>query len=317
MASVIYYGVRLVGLLIREGPFFVLTYYSPALLPVLYLLSKILGFHVVVKMDWDGVIRGNRAKRLVRALPGVFGKDGGGPGLEGETGRYARFMENAAEVASALRGLDYAFFKFLRPLRHVSVDLDVLVRAEHVAEAARRLLARGFRPVVIEPYTITLERRGFIVDLYTHPSFAWAVYLDGGRLLDEAEEGDVWGERGRLLTRPAEVVVAAAHAVYKEHIYLLMDYFVVKRWLDKRAVSLAEELGVGFALGLAAALNDAIEAGAIEAPYKFPPGLTARVLTERFVNCPAFRGSSLNFLKLAFNKRTPGLLLSRLRRASY
>ncbi|BDR92688.1 glycosyltransferase family 4 protein [Vulcanisaeta souniana] len=72
LASVIYYGVRLVGLLIRERPLFVLTYYSPTLLPILYFLGRVLGFRVVVKMDWDGVIRGNRIKRVVRALSLAF-----------------------------------------------------------------------------------------------------------------------------------------------------------------------------------------------------------------------------------------------------
>lgn len=241
----------------------------------------------------------------------------GGPELEEERRRYVRFMEDAAEVAAALRGLDYAFFKFRRPLNHVSVDLDVLIKRQHVAEAARRLAGRGFKLVVAEPYTVTLERRGFIIDLYTHPSFAWMVYMDGERLLDEVEEGEVWGVWGRLLSLPAEVVVAAAHAVYKEHIYLLMDYFVVRRWLGRRAVSLAEELGAGFALGLSAALNEAIDAGALETPYKFSPGLAVRALAERFVEYAPFRGSSLNLPRLIANSRTPRLLLGRLLRRSY
>lgn len=247
----------------------------------------------------------------------AFLERAGGPELGKELRRYASFMENVAEVALALRGLDYAFFKFRKPLRHISVDLDVLIKEEHVAEAARRLVARGFKLAVAEPYTVTLERKGFIVDLYVHPSFAYMVYMDGRRLLDEAEDGEIWGVQCRLLSRPAEVVVAAAHAVYKEHIYLLIDYFVVKRWLDKRAVSLAEELEAGLALGLSVALNKAIDAGALETPYKFPPGLAARVVAERFVKYAPFRATSLNLMRLAVNKRTPRLLLSRLFRRSY
>ncbi|MEM1510190.1 MAG: hypothetical protein QW096_10045 [Thermofilaceae archaeon] len=44
------------------------------------------------------------------------------------------------------------------------------------------------------------------------------------------------------MTLEAEVVVAAVHAVYKERIYLLADYYVTKRWLNGKALNLAREL---------------------------------------------------------------------------
>ena len=78
-----------------------------------------------------------------------------------------------------------------------------------------------------EPYTVTMERRGFIVNLYTEPAFAWVVYMDGGRLLREySEDVELGGVSARGLSRGAEVAVAAAHAVYKEHLVLLMDCLV-------------------------------------------------------------------------------------------
>jgi hypothetical protein len=87
-------------------------------------------------------------------------------------------------------------WKFKKPFEHVSVDLDILVRVEDVSRAVRALVSRGFRVVVWEPYTVTLVRGGFIVDLYTHPSFAWVVYMDGGRLLECCvEEVNVGGSR--------------------------------------------------------------------------------------------------------------------------
>jgi len=51
--------------------------------------------------------------------------------LEGELlceeARYKWFMENTIEVISALKGLNYALYKFRKPVEHVSVDLDVLI----------------------------------------------------------------------------------------------------------------------------------------------------------------------------------------------
>jgi hypothetical protein len=97
--------------------------------------------------------------------------------------------------------------------------LDVLISVEDVLKAVGASVSRGFRVVVWEPYTVTLARSGFIVDLYTYPSFAWVVYMDGGRLLDCCvEEVDVGGLVAKALSREAEVAVAAAHAIYKEHL---------------------------------------------------------------------------------------------------
>jgi len=115
-------------------------------------------------------------------------------------------------------------FKFRRPVEHASVDLDILVDSGCVGRAVRALKSIGFEVVVSEPYTVTLSRRGFAVDLYTQPSFAWTVYLDGGRLLREhREELEIGGFRAYGLTKEAEVVVVAVHAVYKEHMVLLLD----------------------------------------------------------------------------------------------
>jgi len=102
-----------------------------------------------------------------------------------EEARYRWFMGNAAEVVGALSGagVEYALHKFRKPLDHVSVDLDVLVRADDAPRAVKALVRRGFGVAVSEPYTVTLARRGFVVDLYTNPSFAWVVYMDGEGLL--------------------------------------------------------------------------------------------------------------------------------------
>jgi len=114
-----------------------------------------------------------------------------------EEARHRWFMRNVAEVVDALNGagVEYALHKFRKPLDHVSVDLDILVKVDDIPKAVKALISRGFRVVVLEPYTITLARDGFIVDLYTNSSFAWVVYMDGEKLLrccvEEIEIGGV------------------------------------------------------------------------------------------------------------------------------
>jgi len=86
-----------------------------------------------------------------------------------EEARYRWFMRNVAEVVDALNsgGVRHALHKFRKPLDHVSVDLDILVKVDDIPKAVKVLIRRGFEIAVSEPYTVTLIRRGFIVDLYT------------------------------------------------------------------------------------------------------------------------------------------------------
>ncbi|MEM2007118.1 MAG: hypothetical protein QXG17_07925 [Sulfolobales archaeon] len=40
----------------------------------------------------------------------------------------------------------------------------------------------------------------------------------------------------RALTKEAEAVATVAHAIYKEHVYLLADCYVTRQWLNRRAL---------------------------------------------------------------------------------
>jgi hypothetical protein len=234
-----------------------------------------------------------------------------------EESRYRWFVGNTVEVVGAL-GVDYALFKFRRPVEHVSVDLDVLVDSGCVGRAVRALKSIGFEVVVSEPYTITLSRRGFTVDLYTQPSFAWTVYLDGGRLLREhREEFEIGGFRAYGLTREAEVVVAAAHAVYKEHMVLLLDCITAWTWTNKRTWSIALELRARGALEELLKACNMIREGLAEAPYKLKPHVILKAYTEKMIEDPVFRATTPNMLRYIVTCRAGAQILARLRRRSY
>jgi len=251
---------------------------------------------------------------FLRAVGNAMGSE-----LRREEARYKWFLRNVVEVVEALRGLDYALYKFRRPVEHVSVDLDVLVRVEHASRAARALVGRGFRVVVWEPYTLTLERGGFIVDLYTHPSFAWAVYMNGERLLRCcAEEVDICGARVRALTRDAEVAVAAAHAVYKEHIVLLMDCLVAWSWMERGVWDVAAEHRVEGAVEVLLEVCDLVRSGAVEAPHKLGPHVLAWVYLEKAVRDLVFRATLPNIAKYILSRRDGAkAVVMRLTRRSY
>ena len=241
--------------------------------------------------------------------------------LISEETRYRRFMRNAAEVIEALNsiGVSYALHKFRKPFEHVSVDLDILVRVDDIPKAVEVLIRRGFKVAVSEPYTATLIRRGFIVDLYTNPSFAWVVYMDGEKLLRCCvEEIEVSGVRTNALSREAEVVVAAAHAIYKEHMVLLIDCLTAWAWASREAWSLAERLGAGKALKAFHSICRAIGAGYAEAPYRLSIGATTKILSKKLVEDPVFRATTINIVKYILRHRDIGTrILSRLLRESY
>jgi hypothetical protein len=240
--------------------------------------------------------------------------------LEREEARFNWFMGNAVEVVGVLENAraTYALYKFRRPVDHVSVDLDILVEARHIPASVASLRDRGFRVVVQEPYTVTMERSGFIVDLYTQPSFAWVVYMDGGRLIrEEAEEIELNGAAARALSREGEVAVAAAHAVYKEHMVLLMDCLVAWSWLNKRAWSIAVEHGVEGSLETLLESCSHIRRGLVEAPYKLKPHTLIKAYAGKMVHDPLFRGTLPNILRYSA-RRDLGLRIStRLTRRSY
>jgi hypothetical protein len=215
-------------------------------------------------------------------------------------------------------GATYALYKFRRPFEHVSVDLDILVKVEDVSRAVRALVSRGFRVVVWEPYTVTLARSGFIVYLYTHPSFAWVVYMDGERFINCCvEEVDVGGLGAKALSREAEVAVAVAHAVDKEHTVLLMDCLVAWSWMSRGVWSIAVEHGVDEALEALLEACSLVRRGLVEAPYKLKPHVLFKAYTHKALHDTLFRSTLLNIYRY-MARRDAGLRVStRLTRKSY
>jgi hypothetical protein len=176
----------------------------------------------------------------------------------------------------------------------------------------------SFKVVVWEPYIITLARSGFIVDLYTCPSFTWVVYIDGTKLLECCVEEVNVGDLGaKALSREAEVAVAAAHAVYKEHLVLLMDCLVAWSWLSEEAWGVAVEHRVEGALEALLGVCSLIREGYAEAPYKLGPHAVLGALARKVVRDPLLRGTLPNALRYLTRGDVGRRALARLTRESY
>ncbi|MEM2297866.1 MAG: hypothetical protein QXH10_10635, partial [Ignisphaera sp.] len=201
---------------------------------------------------------------------------------------------------------------------HVSVDIDLLVSSNDISRAGKRLLAKGFEVVVVEPYTATLKYGSIVVDLYTYPAFAWAIYMDAERILkDYVEDIAVDDIYVRALTRDAEVVVTLAHALYKEHIYLISDYFVINSWLNKGAILVAYEFNLIDELRYFLTLNNMISRGVVDAPYRIPQGYVTKEYVKLFAQNNLFRGTATNIFKYLLSERSGRIILWKLTRKSY
>jgi hypothetical protein len=143
--------------------------------------------------------------------------------------------------------------------------------------------------------------------------------MDGGRLLDCCvEEVDVEGLVAKALSREAEVAVAAAHAVYKEHMVLLMDCLVAWSWLNKGAWDIAVEHSVEESLETLLETCSLIKNNLVEAPCMIKPSILLRAYMGKLVNDPLLRGTLVNIAKYFASRRDVGeKIVSRITRKSY
>jgi len=228
-----------------------------------------------------------------------------------------RVLKVVQILSKLLKEYDYAFFKLVKPITYVPADVDLLVKADQITKVTRDLMKLGYRIEVKDPYCITLMRGDSIIDLYVHPSLGGVVFLNGQGLLEHTCTKEFNGIEVRSVESYAEALAAASHAIYKERIYTLNDFFTVEKWASKKTIRLAQELGCEDALKAAINLNKKIRLGLLEAPYKIPLPLWLAILAQKFQRDNLTRATSGSILKTLTNKRVGKLLKSKLTRETY
>jgi len=228
-----------------------------------------------------------------------------------------RMIEIVHVLSKLLKDYNYAFFKLIKPISYVPADVDLLVDASQARRVAHEIMRLGYTVAVKDPYCITFARGDSIIDLYVHPSLGGVVFMDGQRLLDHSCTIEFNGAEVRSLESHAEALVAASHAIYKERIYTLNDYFTVEKWTSKKTTRLAQELNCEEALEIAINLNKKIRLGLLETPYKIPILTWLELLMRKFQTDSLTRATSMGILKTLASKRTGELLISKLTRETY
>jgi hypothetical protein len=228
-----------------------------------------------------------------------------------------KIVEVVQTLSKLLREYNYAFFKLIKPVSYVPADVDLLIDEGQAEKAALQIMHLGYTVAVKDPYCITLTRGDSIIDLYVHPSLGGVIIIDGQRLLEHKCPMEFNGAEIMSLERYAEALVTASHAIYKERIYTLNDYFTVERWVSKKTVKLAQEFRCEEALKIAINLNKKIRLGILETPYKIPLPIWLAILTRKLRRDSLTRATSINMLKTLVNKRAGKLLTSKLTRETY
>ena len=228
-----------------------------------------------------------------------------------------RIIKVVQVLSKLLKNYDYAFFKLIKPVSYVPADVDLLINISQAKKATHEIMRLGYTVAVKDPYCITLTRGDLIIDLYVHPSLGGAIFINGQRLLEHTCTKEFNGTEIISLESYAEALVAASHAIYKERIYTLNDYFTVKKWTSKKTIKLAQELNCESALKVAINLNRKIRLGLLETPYKIPVPLWLAILMQKFQRDNLTRATSAGILKTLTNKRAGKLLISKLTRETY
>ncbi len=234
--------------------------------------------------------------------------------------KYGRVVRFACAVSRVLErcGVKFAFFKFLRPVRYVPSDVDLLIHVDHVKTAVKALCALGFRVEVVEPFTVTLRCGEYVVDVYVHPCVAGSVcYLNGEVLLEHVYHVDMCGINVPCLRPYAEAIVVTAHALYKEHIVTLNDYLTFKKWFNDRAEKLSRELKCETAIRYMRSLVDLVEKGCLVLPYRLPLAHAVQLAIDKVCKDSLTRSTLLLSISKLRDRRLLNQVVVHLTRETY
>jgi len=224
--------------------------------------------------------------------------------------------ESLIEIARLIQNIDYAVIKFFKPLAYVPSDIDLLVKREDLSDVLRKLQSIGYKPSVYEANCISLEGKT-IVDLYLNPDFMNIPYTSGEKLLKYVQVKRLKGVKIKALKPEAEAILALSHAIYKEQIITLNDYYTAKFYLNDKSLEIAEELKVLDAILYSMNFLKQVKQGLVNLPYKIPIRDVIKLFSVKIKRDPLSRKSLPNIGLKLFDRRVLMLIKSRFFRETY
>lgn len=220
------------------------------------------------------------------------------------------------EVAYKIQNLDYAVIKFFKPMAYLPSDIDLLLKKEQISILSRILQKLGYNLILIEPNCLTFKGK-VVIDVYINPDVLNIPYMTGEELLQFTTIVEVDGVKIKKLTDEAEVVLVLSHAVYKEQIITLNDYYAAKLYLNSECVKIAAKFKVSSALEYVINAFHDIEMGRADMPLKIPFKHTVKLFLNKIITDKLTRNSLPQVCLKLFDQRAPMLIKSRLLRQTY
>lgn len=278
--------------------------------------------------------------------------------LGGKIEKYERWHRNALDLSvlttSTLEseGIEHAFFKTFKPFPYTPADVDVLLEDEDDLDPAmERFEMDGFQLLERSSYGSTLYNPRFDLnlDLTTRIDVSGLVYLGKKHVLEETNEKRIRGTEIRTPKPYADMTIAAAHALYKEQLFTLSDYYTLVMWGEhlEDAMEFAEKGRIKpamlWALNLASEVTKSAfghdneilktidkllededegkewkaDEGTFKMPYSCPLPLLAKALARKVSEDPIARGSMSEFFRNFADPRTISEMMKHFDRESY
>lgn len=151
--------------------------------------------------------------------------------------RYERVNGTIITVAETLEknGIDYAYFKTIRPYREVTVDLDLIFFNDR-QKATRILKDADFRLLEVGPLSTTLrdEKSKINIDLYGEIGVSHIIYMDKKKTLPFIVKKTIKDEYSvKSLDAVADLLAIISHSIIKEQLYVLSEYFTAIHYLNQ------------------------------------------------------------------------------------
>ncbi len=211
-----------------------------------------------------------------------------------------------------------SMIKFFKPIVYVPSDLDILVHEKDLGKIINILRDMDFHIQVVEPYCVTLiNNNGIIVDLYIYPSFSNIIYLNRDILLENTTYVKIDDVLIRTLSREAEVLITIAHAIYKENMITLNDYFTITKWFNNHVVDLARTSKILPAVSIVLEYLNMITKGLVEAPVRINLPKLMLIYVDKLLKDNLTRSSLIKATERLRDKRFGSLILSKMTRKTY
>jgi len=253
--------------------------------------------------------------------------------------KYAKIEEAVCKISKNLNtwGVNYAFFKSIKPYLEVTVDIDILVFGSKYPNVLRNMRDAGYVFLARGPLSATFRdvKSEVDFDVYDEVGVSRIVYLDKDVLENIAGERKLSnGEVVRSLLPEADLLSVIAHSVLKEQMYVLSEYYTTLYYLadmkdetlnsflslvDKCKLRLAVETHIGISAMLYYGaygklpiclvklitmlknnhleLPHGIEKG-FSMPYKYHPITIIKAFLEKFGEEKAMRSFALQALNM-------------------